>query len=221
MNAPIRQYGNGLATLVIISLPIIYLLFIWESIPAEVPLRWTMQGESYHLVPKTRLWWIPFLFPVLSAIILTVAPLVAKNKAEEKVIGRVKLGYLFFLSILSISIIYLARTNTPPSESLYLTLAGAAFALVGYLLRFINPNYFVGFRTPWTLNNQEVWKETHTISSVSWIICGITISIISLFFSFETTLIVAIALFAMSILVSIIFSYAWYQHLQKIKTTKN
>jgi uncharacterized membrane protein len=33
----------------------------------------------------------------------------------------------------------------------------------------VQPNYFFGIRTPWTLESDEVWKKTHLLSSKVWV----------------------------------------------------
>ncbi len=46
---------------------------------------------------------------------------------------------------------------------------------MGNYFKVIQPNYFLGIRTPWTLENKEVWKSTHTFASKLWVIGGLVI----------------------------------------------
>ena len=49
-------------------------------------------------------------------------------------------------------------------------------------MKTIKPNYFLGIRTPWTLQNEEVWKSTHELGGVVWFIGGSVIVLSCLFF---------------------------------------
>jgi len=37
----------------------------------------------------------------------------------------------------------------------------ALTALLGNYMTSLKPNYFAGFRTPWALENEVVWRKTH------------------------------------------------------------
>jgi uncharacterized membrane protein len=47
----------------------------------------------------------------------------------------------------------------------------------------VKPNYFFGIRTPWTLESEDNWKQTHHLASKIWvwgnILLATTILIIS------------------------------------------
>jgi len=36
---------------------------------------------------------------------------------------------------------------------------------IGYILQYVKRNYFMGFRTPWALSSEKVWKKTHAVAS--------------------------------------------------------
>jgi uncharacterized membrane protein len=42
------------------------------------------------------------------------------------------------------------------------------FALFGNYMGNIRRNYFIGYKIPWTLNNDEVWKKTHVLAGKFW-----------------------------------------------------
>ena len=37
------------------------------------------------------------------------------------------------------------------------------FVVLGNYLGNLRPNYFIGIRTPWTLENPETWRATHRV----------------------------------------------------------
>ena len=53
------------------------------------------------------------------------------------------------------------HVNIPVDTALLLA---ATFLVVGNLLPRVQPTWFVGIRTPWTLSDDEVWRRTHRLS---------------------------------------------------------
>jgi uncharacterized membrane protein len=44
----------------------------------------------------------------------------------------------------------------------------------------VQPNYFVGVRTPWTLADPEVWRRTHRVGGRVFAAVGVAIAVASL-----------------------------------------
>ncbi|WP_051348797.1 SdpI family protein [Peribacillus kribbensis] len=52
-------------------------------------------------------------------------------------------------------------------------LVGPSFVVLGNYMPQVKPNYFVGIKTPWTLNHETVWKKTHRFGGKVFMICGV------------------------------------------------
>ncbi|MCD6453745.1 MAG: SdpI family protein, partial [Candidatus Aminicenantes bacterium] len=95
-------------------------------------------------------------------------------------------------------------------------LIGVLFVFLGNYLPGIKPNYFVGIRTPWTLENETVWRKTHRVGGWSFVLIGILI-IFSVFLpaSWSTTvlliLVCAVAFFL------VLYSYILWWKISKEK----
>jgi uncharacterized membrane protein len=50
---------------------------------------------------------------------------------------------------------------------------GVLFIAIGFMLRKAKRNYFIGIRTPWTLNSDYVWDETHRLGSILFMASGV------------------------------------------------
>src|SRR2546421_3048683 len=50
---------------------------------------------------------------------------------------------------------------------------GLLFVFLGNYLTRVEPNWFVGIRTPWTLSSDTVWRKTHRTGGVTFVIAGI------------------------------------------------
>jgi uncharacterized membrane protein len=44
----------------------------------------------------------------------------------------------------------------------------------------VKPNYFVGIRTPWTLESETVWRKTHRVGARLFFVMGLIIMLAGL-----------------------------------------
>ncbi len=49
---------------------------------------------------------------------------------------------------------------------------GALLIVLGNYMPKIKPNYFIGIRTPWTLESEAVWNKTHRLGGKVFIAMG-------------------------------------------------
>lgn len=57
-------------------------------------------------------------------------------------------------------------------------LLGALFVFIGRLLPRMQPNWFMGIRTPWTLSSERVWQKTHQVGATSFSIAGVAVMLV-------------------------------------------
>lgn len=87
------------------------------------------------------------------------------------------------------------------------------FAISGNLCYSVRPNHFFGIRTPWTLKNETVWRETHRLGGVLMFVLGVTGFIATFFTNREQEHIVLFTLVVIASLVPIVYSYIRYRKL--------
>ena len=203
--------------ILLIALPFIYLAYIWNALPETVPTHWNASGEIDGYNSKNTLLLIPFMLPVLVYIIMTIAPKIdPKNKiaAMGKKYEQLKFFLVLFMSVLALFIIYSSKTQSFSSPNIIYILLGLLFAGLGNFMKTVKPNYFIGIKTPWTLENETVWKKTHLLGGKIWFVGGLLIVCMSLIFKAQTaaTLFVIIA-----VLITIIPLVHSYIEFKKIK----
>jgi len=67
------------------------------------------------------------------------------------------------------------------SPKLILVMVCLLIAVFGNFMRTIRSNFFVGIRTPWTLDNPEVWRKTHEQSGKLWFYSSIACILVLIF----------------------------------------
>ncbi|HLV39232.1 SdpI family protein, partial [Xanthomarina sp.] len=147
----------------IVLLPFIYLAYIWNQLPEKVPMHWNIKGDIDRYGDKIELLLIPFLLPVLVYVIFLVVPKIDPKKKLHKMgnkLQNLKVLMTIFMSVLALFIIYSAKNNTFTNPNYILLLIGVLYIILGNYFKTIKANYFIGIRTPWTLESETVWKET-------------------------------------------------------------
>ena len=91
-----------------------------------------------------------------------------KVKYNQPVLVKLSYALVLFLSAMNVVIIYSTKMGHFVMDVRILFPAiSLLMAYLGNLFNSLKPNYFVGVRTPWTLENEAVWKKTHQLTGRS------------------------------------------------------
>ncbi|MFI5136121.1 MAG: SdpI family protein [Chitinophagales bacterium] len=199
--------------------PFIYSFIIWNKIPDQVPTHWNVKGEVDDYSGKT---FAMFLLPgmnVLMYFILFFIPRIDPRYQHYKMFGpsyqNIRLIiHIFFVGIFAFTI-HAALTNNASGFNFFMAGMGLFFALMGNYMRTVRSNWFVGFRTPWTLSNEEVWKKTHMLGGRIWFYGGLILAVTCLFLSQVAAGIVLACGVGVMAFVPIVYSYFKYRELVK------
>jgi len=202
----------------IVLIPFIYLAYIWKKLPEKVALHWNIEGEVDRYGDKSELILIPILLPLLIYVLFIIIPKIdPKDKLKHmgKKYNVLKTVLTVFMSVLSMIIIYTALNESFYNPNYIFLMIGVLFAILGNYFKTIRANYFIGIKTPWTLENETVWKETHKLAGKIWFIGGLVIIFGSLILE-KTANTVLFAITTVTItLIPVVYSYFKYQSLSK------
>lgn len=205
------------AAIVIWLLPIAYLLYIYPTLPASVPVHFGMNGLPNRYGTKGEmLTGVLLLLGAAAFVYLLLKFLPAidpKNavKVGEDTFQKMALGLVLFLSALNIAIIFSTINQKFEINKLILPIIGLLFAFMGNVMHSIKPNYFAGVRTPWTLEDDANWRATHRLAGKIWFPGGILITIFVLLLPAETGLIIFFILIAIMSLIPVVYSYLYFK----------
>ncbi|MCL6588144.1 MAG: SdpI family protein, partial [Anoxybacillus sp.] len=148
-------------------------------LPNEVAIHWNAAGEPDGFANK---WWGALLFPIfLTGIVALVIflPKVDPRKENYEKFGNVYRIFLHALVIFlfSLHVVTLAyNVGIPVQVDVVVPIGvGGLFIVLGNYMPKIKPNYFIGIRTPWTLENEEVWQKTHRVGGKVFVIMGVLV----------------------------------------------
>lgn len=207
-----------LPLITIVLLPFIYLAYIWNQLPEKVPVHWNIKGEIDRYGEKIELIIIPILLPLLVYITFLVIPKIdPKNNLNKmgKKLQSIKVLSTIFMSILALLIIYSAKNQSLTNPNYIVLSIGILYIILGNYFKAIKPNYFIGIKTPWTLENEIVWKETHKLGGKMWFIGGIFVVLSSLILEKQVNFTLFLIVTGVITIIPILYSYTVFKKEKK------
>jgi len=188
---------------ILLSIPFLAAPFIWHQLPAQIATHFDLQGQANGYSSKTfGLIFIPLLNIGIYLFLLYLPQIDPKKRItiDQKPIPVVRLIIVLFLFCIHGSIILNALGYEIGSTNWALVAAAIFFIILGNYMRTIQPNYFIGIRVPWTLEDPKNWRQTHKMASWLWVAGGLILLLLfpflgaQLYFNFFMAIAVAISL---------------------------
>lgn len=172
--------------------------YFYPHLPQRMPIHWDASGAVDGYAPRT---WGSLLTPGLMALIwllFSVLPRIApRGYRLDTFIGAysaVMLAILGMLFIVHAMMLLAAAGARVPIAQLVPMLVGLLLLIVGNYMGKIRKNFFIGFRTPWTLANDEVWAQTHRLGGWLMAAAGLLVLVSSAWAATPWILIVTVAI---------------------------
>ena len=173
-------------TSIVILLPILAGLILWNQLPEQMPTHWNAAGEIDGWSSK------PFAVFGLPAIMLAAQWLCVlgtaadpKKEAHPQKVLHLVLWICPVISVLMFTLTYIvALGGQVRMEVIMPIFVGLVLAIVGNYMPKCKQNYTIGIKIPWTLNNEENWNKTHRFAGWLWTVCGFIIMLTGFFGGF-------------------------------------
>jgi len=202
----------------IIIIPAAYLAFVWKGLPEKVAMHFDLKGNVDRLGSKNELITMVILLTCMNAVVYLLLSNVyridpkryaAENKGR---LQRIGFGVCVLLSTILCLIIYSSdHGNLSFKTNFILSGVGILFAFIGNYMHNIKPNYFAGFRLPWTLENEENWRKTHLLGGKLCFMGGIFIAVICLVLPTVAALAVFFSVMITITVIPVVYSYRLYK----------
>jgi uncharacterized membrane protein len=193
-------------------------IFLLPNLPDKMATHWNQFGVADGFSSKIiGVLIMPISFLVLAFIYSLVSRTryIKEDKDLKKPLDKLIIAAAVFLVLISVlSFLWNIGYNFNMSYFI-IPPTGLLFFLMGYLIIDVKQNYFFGIRNLWSLKNKKVWKNTHYISGILFMILSI-VMLFSIFFinyAFYTLLSGVLLL----VLFSFIYSYIVFINEKKYK----
>jgi len=175
-------------SLLLLALPFVVIAYYWNSLPTEIPMHWNFQGEVDRTSDSPLAIFILPLCNIAVFFILLLIPVLDPKQMTDyfrktlTIITTVTIGFMSILSIL-IVLLTVGIIKEMNMGGLFQIILPITFLLMGNYFGKIRPNYFLGIRTPWTLEYEDIWVETHRMAGKLWVGASLVMILLSLLLS--------------------------------------
>lgn len=200
-------------TSVIILLPIIAGLILWDKLPEQIATHFNAQGDADGFSSKAfAVFGLPVFLLAIHWICALGTSADPKSKNHSDKMVTLVLWICPVISLLCNSLVYTYAMEIPVDVSFIMMLFfGAVFVVIGNYLPKCKQNYTIGIKISWTLNDEENWNYTHRLSGIIWVAGGVIIMLTSVF---RQNLIFVTIMLLLAI-IPFILSYLFYRKKNK------
>lgn len=188
-------------------------MVLYPRFPDQVASHWNLAGEADGTLPK---FWGVFLLPfIMGGLFLFAYALPAIDPLKKNIVTFRKTYdalwttlLLFLLYLHGLVLVWNLGYRFHFSVAM-IPAFSALLLVIGILLRHTKRNWFMGFRTPWTLSSDRVWEKTHRLggtlfaASGVFLLLGLPFPSLFLWFLFAPLL--------LSVLATLIYSYVEFR----------
>ena len=192
-------------TSMIILLPMVAGLVLWNRLPEQVPFHWNAAGEVDGWASKAVAVFVPsaaMLALQWLCMLVTSADPKKQNHPE-----KVKVLVLWLIPVITVfisALMYVSALGVSVRvETLMPILLGLVFVAIGNYMPKCKQNYTIGIKIPWTLASEENWNRTHRLAGWVWVGGGVVMLLSGFLGIFWLTFVPAIIMVA----VPLIYSY--------------
>ena len=184
-------------TSIIILLPMVAGLVLWNRLPEQVPFHWNAVGEIDGWASRPVAVFVPSsMMLALQWLCMLVTSADPKKQNHPQKVVHLVLWLIPLLTVFISALMYAtALGGSVRVEVLIPILLGVVFIAIGNYLPKCKQNYTIGIKIPWTLASEENWNRTHRLAGWVWVGGGIVMMLSGFFGIFWLTLVPAIIMF--------------------------
>lgn len=160
-----RNRWLGVAAIVVM---LIFSAVIYSQLPDEIPVQWGFDGQPNRYQPKLiGVLTLPF-FALLVIVLRTGLRRIDPRRENYEKFEDTYWLYIN-VTIFALAVVHVLGLGASagwelPIARIGLVLAGVVMMIIANEARRVTPNWFLGVRTPWTLSDADVWRETHSVA---------------------------------------------------------
>lgn len=198
----------------IAACPLLVLAFIWNRLPDQVPMHYNINGEIDDWGSKYEMLAVLGGMNLFMYFLFRFLPKIDPKKflESQKSYGVVRMITSLFIAAISFFIIGSTITQSVSFISTGLPIVMCLLLIgLGNYFPVMKPNYFIGIRTPYTLENEEVWKKTHKVFGRIWFWGGLIMLPVSFFIPEPYNMFSIIGFILVTTVLAFILSYKWHK----------
>lgn len=200
-----------LLTSVVILLPILAGVILWNKLPDTIPVHFGPDGTPDGFGGRGM---AVFVIPSVLLAMHWLCMLATSADPKRKNIDGKPLGLVLWIcpliSLLTSGVMYTTALGYAINVTMVMGLFfGCLFVVIGNYLPKCRQSYTLGIKLPWTLNDEDNWNRTHRFAGRLWIVGGL-VMIVAAFFG-EVLAYAMVAIILVMVLIPTVYSYRLYK----------
>jgi uncharacterized membrane protein len=193
-----------------------YSAVLYPQLPNQIPIHWNARGQIDGWGSKDfGLFLMPGIMAGLLIMFVVLPWLSPQNFKVESFSGTYNYVALLTIALMGYCHVIIIETGRHPGFDAIKLIVSGMFAFVGLLggaMGKVRRNFWMGFRTPWTLANEKVWESCHHFAAHMLVVAGI-IGIVAVWLGVPP--IVCFVLFMVAVLAPVLQSLIVYKRLER------
>lgn len=208
-----RNKGLLILTTVVILIPMLVGLLLWNRLPDQIPTHWNIDGEIDGWSGKGfAVFGLPAILMALHWICVLASNADPKSRDYHPKMIRLVLWICPVIGLVLCSLVYAAALGYHLSVEIIMPLlVGLMFIIFGNLLPKCRQSYTMGIKLPWTLDNEENWNKTHRFGGKVWVIGGV----ITMATAFVGSFWILLGVLVLMVAAPTLYSYLHYRKQKK------
>ncbi len=200
--------------LILLIAPFLIVPFVWNHVPSQMAVHFGLKGNVNRYGSRFEgLMLIPLLNVGIYALLTWLPGIDPKKKisaGQKPVLGIRFFVVLFMLFIYTVMLLFNMGIKVEMSRVVTLGVI-FLFIVLGNYMNSLKANYFIGIRTPWTLEDPDIWRKTHRMASKLWV--SLPIILIPILFISSVTFFnyCFYSVIALLVFIPVVYSYVAFQ----------
>lgn len=190
-------------------------IWAFPRLPDQSAVHWGTDGTADGSASPR---FLALYWPILATgiyLLLLYLPLLDPKRSNYVAFGRVY-GIIRQAVPALLLLLHLAQlanalgASVSPLTVIFLATTALFFGF-GLAMGQIRPNYFIGIRTPWTLESEEVWTKTHQFAGRLWVVLSLLQALLVLLMPAHLGFWTWLAVVLVMVAVPAVYSYRAYR----------
>ena len=197
----------------VLLIPVIVGLLLWNQLPDPMPFHWNIKGEVDGWASKaTAVFGMPALMLAMQWVCLFACTADPKYENYNPKMLKMALWVCPGIGLILCTMVYSAALGREiPIEVIMPIIFGVLFIVMGNWLPKCQQTYTMGIKLPWTLASEENWNATHRFGGKVWFFGGI-LTILSALIG---NLGILLGILILMCLLPTVYSYRYYVKYEK------
>jgi uncharacterized membrane protein len=191
-----------------------FALAVYARLPNRIPSHWNLQGEVDGWMEKPL---GPLMQPLIATAMLGVLWLLPRIDPRRANVERFAEDrrllinlIILFMAVVQVATLGHALGWPVQVDRVIMASVGLLFVGLGNYLPRIRSNWFMGIRTPWTMDNERVWRATHRVGGRTFVGAGLVMALAALLPDPARAWTTGAAI-AVAVVVPLVYSYVAYR----------